>query len=269
MENPGSGYDIYLKFWNLDKKEKRKAFHPIFYDMKYYEYWSVDNWFKELIINGLDLWVNEKLVIEYKKVDGENHLIANKYYIKPMQEDIFKDQVFSVTSLMELIFWNTGEAINNLKERLHIKNKKNIYKIIGDAYGNSHETIRKQLSGTAKSINAEFILFLEQEFNVHRDEILGPIRIKKYQNLLDFFNNDDDEDIYSFPNFDDVYRNFDFILAKDKEIEEELREMLNLLIKRLKKFLPHQKTKEEEQSDLTIKLSQEIAKITEYLSSEN
>ncbi|MFB5197626.1 hypothetical protein ACE198_22405 [Neobacillus sp. KR4-4] len=260
-------YDFFKEFLALDNKKKKAAsFHICQYISSFIDY----DWPEKMLIDLIRLDRDQKLVIEYKNVKGGVYKIANKYYTEPFNEFIFKEHFLkkgSVTSLMEMIFWNTDKAIKKLKKQLHVKNKKKIYEIIGDAYGYSGETIRKQLSGTPKSINAELILYLEQEFNVHRDEILGPIRIKHYQFFKDFYYGNDD--LYHNPNLEDVYRNFDFILAKDKEIEQELREMLDVIIKRLKNFLPHQKTEEIEQTDLAIKLSQEIAKITEFLSSDN
>ncbi|MBT2734727.1 hypothetical protein [Bacillus sp. ISL-7] len=222
-------------------------------DPKFYK------WLEKSLIDSLTLHGDEQLVIEVKTVGGVEHKIANRYLKKPTRWEVSDPKEFRqpLAYLMDEIYWRTGVVITNLKDRLDVKSKKEIYQKIGDAMGYTADAIKKQISGKkTKSIKAELIVFLEQEFNVHRDQILGPIRIINYA-----FDND--------PNLHDLYRDIDNIAAKDTYIEKDLRILLNALINRLQKYIPNQTSDENARLELDKKLSIEIAKITKCLSSNN
>ena len=153
--------------------------------------------------------------------------------------------------LAQEAFQNQNNAIDKYCTDKKVT-KGELYERIASKSGYDVESISKRFKGQLKSVRADFILLLEQELGIFRDEILGDNRLPNLRNKE--------------ANFEYQYRKINNLAKQDEDIEDKIKKVLNALIRRLEKFFNKYSNKKGRIGNNIQKFDNDIKQIIEFLS---
>jgi hypothetical protein len=158
-----------------------------------------------------------------------------------------------IQNLMEDVQRNLKKVLKDLKEDSN-DSKTEIYKNLGEDYGAAPSTIKNWATGNATSIPSEFILFLEQEYNIHRNHVLGPILTKQFRSE-------------HTANLTTIFDSITHLCSKDPDVELKVWNLLSILVRRLRRFMPNKKTEKGKRGELDQELAEELQRMLKCMSS--